>query len=78
MKHDIQIRFRIVKNSRIIEASFDERLSFKDNLRLLSEICDEEIGNAEIYDPVKRIFLDKEVPLSSFSIQYYVSFYLFT
>ena len=78
MKHEIPIRFRIVKNSHILEASFDGRLSFKDNLKILSEICDEEIGDAEVYDPMKKIFLDKEVPLSSFSINYYVSLYLFT
>ena len=78
MKHEVQIRFRIVKNSHIIETSLDERLSFKDNLRILSEICDEKITDAEVYDPMKRIFLDKEVPLSTFSFQYFVSLYLFT
>ncbi len=78
MKHEVQIRFRIVKNSHIIETSLDERLSFKDNLRILSEICDEKIIDAEVYDPMKRIFLDKEVPISSFSFQYFVSLYLFT
>ncbi|MBQ6479450.1 MAG: hypothetical protein IJI44_08850 [Erysipelotrichaceae bacterium] len=78
MNHKIKIRFRIVKNSHVIEVLLDERLSFKENLEAISEICEEEVLNAEVYDPMKKIFLDTGVPLKAFSFHYFVSLYLFT
>lgn len=77
MNHEIKIRFRIVKNRHVIEVLFDERLSFHENFRILNEICNENLADVRVYDPMKRIFLDRDVPLSTFSFQYFVSFYLF-
>ena len=78
MNHEIMMRFRIIKNGHVVEATLDDRLSFKENLRILGEISGELIMDAEVYDPMKRIFLDKEVPLNVFSFEYFVSLYLFT
>ena len=61
-----------------MEVSFDERLSFRENLEILSEICEENVSAAQIYDPIKRIFLNRDIPLSTFSFQYFVFLYLFT
>ena len=78
MNHKTMIRFKIVENGHILETSFDDRLSFKENLTILSDICEEQISNARIYDPIKKIFLNEDVPLSLFSFQYFVFLYLFT
>ena len=72
------IRFKIIKTGKIIELILDSRLSFKDNLELLSEIADEDFNNVLIYDPIKKIFLDTDVELSRFNISYFMTLHLFS
>lgn len=75
--NQVLIRFRKIRENELMEVRFDERLSFHDNLRLLKEINNEDHLNARIYDPIKRIFLDRNVPLSSFGFKGTVSLHLF-
>lgn len=65
----ILIRLFIVKEGRVLEAYFDSRLSFKDNLYLL--------GYKEeplVYDFHKGIFLNNSVPLSLFRMNRFMAF----
>jgi len=75
--HKLLIRFKIVKLDRIIETYLDERLSFKDNLVLLSDLLDIDIKDCVVYDNNKKIFLKMDVPIREFTINYFVYFYLF-
>ena len=75
--YEVLIRFKIVKKNRYLEVSFDSRLSFKDNLKILSELVDVDLSDMYVYDPVKRIFLDREIPVSEFDISYFISLQLF-
>lgn len=65
----ILIRLFIVKESRVIEAYFDSRLSFSDNLRLLG--YDKE---PLIYDFHKSIFIRNDVPISLFRLNRFMAF----
>ena len=75
--HKVMIRFRIVKNGDIIETALDERLSFNDNFVMLREISDVELNRFEIYDPHKKIFLDRNIPLHSFGFNSFVLLHVF-
>lgn len=65
----VLIRFYIVKDERVIEAYFDERLSFIDNFKMLNYL-----NEPKIYDPNKCIFLNNKVPISYFAINRFVAF----
>lgn len=75
--HRIAVRFRVVRNSRIIEAFLDRRLSFKENMDMLNRIMEEKINDFYVYDPYKKVFLDRNMPLSEFSFRSFMFFYLF-
>ena len=74
----IPIRFKVVKNEHTIEAFFDERLSFNENMAILQQLSKENLQTYEIYDPFKMIFLERDVPIRSFELQGFPLFYLFT
>ena len=76
--NEILIRFVIVKNGKIIEASLDERLSFRNNLRHLGELAGEDLSQASVYDPYKKIFLDRNIVLAKFNISRFITLHLFT
>lgn len=65
----ILVRLYIVKESKAIEAYFDSRLSFTDNLHLLGY-------NKEplIYDFHKGLFLKNDVPISAFRLNRFMAF----
>jgi hypothetical protein len=73
----VLIRFRKIKDNEVLEVCFDERLSFTDNLKLLREINGEDHQRAMIYDPIKRVFLKRNVPLKCFNFKGIVSLHLF-
>lgn len=75
--NEILIRFKVVKNNRIIEAYLDRRLSFNSNFKYLSKISNYSLINYKVYDPNKKIFLDCDVPIETFSINSFMLFYLF-
>ena len=70
--YQILLRLKIVKTGQIIEVKFDERLSFKDNMRLLYG----DDSDFKVFDPLKRIFLDENIPLENFHIETFMFFYL--
>ena len=78
MSNSVVLRFRIVKNNHIVEASFDRRLSFLQNIELLNMIIDEKIGDFYIYDPLRGIFLDRRCPIECFNIESMMMFDVFT
>ena len=75
--HRIIIRFKIIKDNRIVDVSLDDRLSFKDNLSFISFLLGCTFKNIKVYDPIKKIFLDLDLPLSEFNIKNYMMLYLF-
>ena len=75
--NDVMIRLKNIKNSQIMEFVFDRRLSFKDNIRVLNIIREDKIDAFLIYDPIKRIFLDLDVPLERFNINGFMMFDIF-
>ena len=75
--NDVMIRLKNIKNSQIMELVFDRRLSFKDNIRVLNIIREDKIDAFLIYDPIKRIFLDLDVPLERFNINGFMMFDIF-
>lgn len=75
--YEVLIRFKIVKDDRYIEVSFDSRLSFKDNLKILSEMLNDDLNNMKVYDPIKKLFLDIDIPIGEFNISYFIYLQLF-
>lgn len=74
----IPIRFVSVKNNEIFEVNLDKRLSFDDNFKLLKELIKIDYKNFYIFDPIRKIFLRKDIPLLKFEIETFRMFYLFT
>ena len=76
--HEVTIRFRLVKEDRIVEARLDTRLSFAHNLKLLGELIGFDLEHALVYDAEKKIFLDRNIILAKFNIGYIITLHLFT
>lgn len=68
----ILLRFRIVSNNQIVEVYLDDRLSFKDNFKMLN--LNE---NYHIYDSNKKIFIREDLPIKEFHITRFISFDLY-
>lgn len=62
----------------MIEICLDSRLSLKENLKYLNDLVDLDLNNAVIYDQNKKIFLDGDVPLERFEIDYFITLHLFS
>ena len=77
MMHEVLIRFKIVKDNKYLEVAFDSRLSFKENLKILSELINENYEHMKVYDAIKKIFLDMDIAISEFNINYFISLQLF-
>ena len=75
--HKIPIRFRIVRTGEILEVCFDIRLSFIQNMELLNQADRVVADDFRVYDPHKKIFLDRNIPLSEFHLERFMSFCLF-
>ena len=75
--NNIVIRFNNLKESSFFEVSFDKRLSFDDNFRLLKGIYPINMSNYYIYDREKDVFLSKNTPLKDFNFAKYHEFDLF-
>lgn len=75
--HEILIRFRFIDTDKTIECALDERLSFRENFKLLEKISDINCEDIAIYDPEKKIFLDEDLPLKRFNICRFILLYVF-
>ncbi|MBQ6334788.1 MAG: hypothetical protein IJI46_06960 [Erysipelotrichaceae bacterium] len=75
--HRILVRIKNVKSNQTFEAYFDERLSLKDNLLLLEELCETGLSQALVYEPNKKIFLDRNIPLKDFGSNGFISLDIF-
>ena len=75
--HRVSVRLKDVKDSWIVEAYFDERLSLLENLAILEELCGKKVKDRKVYDPNKRIFLDRNIPLKEFVLNGMVLLELF-
>lgn len=75
--NSIVIRFNNIKEASFFEVTFDKRLSFIDNFKLLKEIHPINISNLYIYDRDKKAFLLKDVPLKEFNFPHFIELDLF-
>lgn len=75
--HDLLVRFKLIKNNYVFEVILDCRLSFIDNFKLLQNIIKLDLKDAKVYDPNKRLFLDRNIPICEFNIQYFIYLYIF-
>ena len=75
--HKVMIRFKDVVSGKSIEVQLDDRLSFKDNFVILEEILDRDLKDDQVYDPHKKIFLDRNIPLSEFQFEGFIFLHLF-
>ena len=55
----------------------DERLSFKENFVLLKELIQVPLEDVKVYEPYKKIFLDRNIPLSEFHFSTFILLHLF-
>ena len=78
MNNEILLRLMLVRNKKIIEACLDDRLSFQENFRYLQQLTGEDLANAIIYDPIKKLFLDETIPIKEYRIGYFMLLELFT
>ena len=75
--HRLKVRMKDVKSSMIIEAALDERLSFRDNFKLLDEMLEISLESAQVYDPYKKIFLDRNIVIADFHFGSFILLHLF-
>lgn len=75
--NEILFRFYDVKNNDTFEVSFDKRLSFKDNFKLLSNITLINYDDIKIFEPNKNVFLDLEIMVAYYQFAYFECLYLF-
>lgn len=73
----IVFRFYEIKNNDFFEVSFDSRLSFIDNFRLLNDIYFIPINTIHIYDETSKSFLDMDIPIEKFGFYHYNKLFLF-
>lgn len=78
MNNEILLRLMIMRNKRIIEAYLDQRLSFKNNFVYLQQMTGEDLSEAIVYDPNKKLFLDENIPVKEYHISYFMLLELFT
>ena len=76
---DRRIAFRFIEavNGNSLEVFLDERLSFKENFEMLKKLLDKDYTKAKIYDPHKKVFLDRNTALREFEFKGFVSLKLF-
>lgn len=71
------MRLKMVRNGRIIEVWLDERLSFNDNFAMLKDMTEEDLDDVRVYDPLKKIFLDRNVPLADYGFRGFMKLHIF-
>ena len=77
MNHRISLRLMEAVSGDTMEVFLDERLSFTENFEMLKSLCDKDYTKAEVYDPYKKVFLDRNTSLSEFGFQGFVFLKLF-
>lgn len=71
------MRFKVIKDNRIIEAMLDERLSFIENFKYIVHISDFDPEGLKVYDPSIKAFLKEDLPIEVFNINSFMLMYLF-
>ena len=74
----IPVRLMFVKNNRIVEVKMDKRLSFEDNFKMLNKLWNYSDEKFYVFDPIRKIFLRRDIPLLQFEIETFRMFHLFT
>lgn len=67
----------IVKYHKQIEVIFDNRLSFIENLSLLSELCDfKDASNTYLLND-QNVFIKKNIPIREYNFKQFEKIYMF-
>ncbi len=75
--NEVYLRLTDVVRQETIEVRFDRRLSFRENFSLLKQMIKRDYEEAEVYDPDKKIFLDRNIPLAEYELTGFVRLHLF-
>lgn len=76
--YKVLLRFSFARNNKVIEVYFDERLSFKDNFKLLNNLIEiPNINNLKIYDKNKHMFLRTDISIKEFNINSFMNFVVY-
>lgn len=78
MMFTIPVRLMFVKNNKIVEVKMDKRLSFEDNFKMLNKLWKYKDEKFYVFDPIRKIFLRRDIPLLQFEIETFRMFHLFT
>ena len=73
---EVYLRFTDIIRRETFEVRFDSRLPFRDNFSILSQMLGKDYGEAEIYDPDKKIFLDRNIPLAEYGFAGFIRLHL--
>ena len=74
--NDTYLRFILLKENRVIEVSFDKRLSFRENLNIYKDYDRTDVDNLNVYDDERGIFLNMDISISEMKIERFTKFYL--
>ena len=78
MMYELIIRLFVINENKIFEAIFDKRLSFNENFVLLNRIVENiRFDSFHVYDPIKKIFIDKDRILKDMGVYSFMTFYLY-
>ena len=76
--YELLIRLFVIRENKVVEAIFDKRLSFNENFILLNKMVDNiSFDTFHVYDPIRRIFLDKNRILKDMGTYSFMTFYLY-
>ena len=74
----VALRFKIVKDEKVIEVLFDKRLTFSENFKLFNEIYDlGDIENICVYDRTYDKALRKDVKIELFNFSNFTYLYIY-
>ena len=74
---EVYFRLTDVVRRETFEVRFDSRLSFRNNFSILSQMIGKDYSEAEIYDPDKKIVLDRNIPLTEYEFAGFIRLHLF-
>ena len=78
MMYELLIRLFVTKENKIVETIFDKRLSYSENLILFNKMIENmTFHDFHVYDPIKRIFIDKNKVLDDMGVYSFMTFYLY-
>ena len=74
--HDVYLRLFLLRNRKVFEVTFDNRMSFSDNLKMISKLENEISNDFKVFDNDIGVFVNTKIPLSELNLERFTLFYL--